>query len=59
VAQVDDDEPRLAVERAVVGESRAAAVGECVTACVARILPRDAIGKGVDEDVADGSGRTF
>ena len=35
VAKVDDDEPRLAVQRAVVAKTRAAAVGELISAWVA------------------------
>ena len=52
VAQIDDDQPRLAVQRAVVAQARAAAVRELVAARVRRVLARDAVGIGVQEQVA-------
>ena len=44
VTQVDDDQPRLAIQRAFVEQSRAATVCELVAAGVAGVLARDAIG---------------
>ena len=52
-AQLVDDQPRLAVQRAVVEQLRAAAVGELVAARVARMLARDAVGERVQQHVAE------
>ncbi len=52
-AQFAGHQPGLAVQRAVVGQARHAAVGELVAARVAGMLARDAVGKGVREQVAE------
>ena len=53
VAQFADDDPRLAVQRAVVEQFRAAAVGQLVAVRIAGMLARDAVGEGVQQQVAE------
>ncbi len=53
VAQFGDDDPCLAIERAVRRERGAAAIGELVTVRIGWVLVCDAVGKGMDQQLAE------
>lgn len=52
--QIDDDQPRFAKQRTFIEQAGTAAVGQLVATGISAVLFRDAIGEGVDQDVACG-----